>query len=1793
MIKKKSTNDENKIYYEQSKNNYLKKTKNIKRKYSNINLDIVNTFNYLNNNNITSNTENANIRNDVEILKNENINNKIVMNSNTNSDLYIPEKDNWVQCDLCEKWRKLPSNTDMNKLPKIWYCNLNNDTKYNSCDIEEEIVNYNYDLGKHVSSNSMVNLVNEYESLNQFCNSPNNTANKNDINITENLKTKNEEFFNFTNPQSDSNVLPTNTCMEEDPKQKSTHHNKNYFNVNKKCSYIKSDGYFDISVANANFFSNEENINNFSAVNKLSSHFDSGGGAGGNEECSDKCNVKFNDVEIVNAQKKTKNMNEKKSRCLPKKTPKKEELKNNTSVGSFNYNADHHLFNKFNNNNSKNILYKNCKVLKKAINSKKNVKDEKDEQRTLFYKENTNSFFMNLFFKNKKKRKNERKNIFKRSNSDGGGIYEKKRKKELNTWRLCMSDNDMYVTCNNIKKYKNYKKNVNSFCSPFYSNMHFIVNSILKKKIYKPLNERKSGKYGKNDKNGKNGLYDKKEEKKNIKYLEKEANFALFNERKKSSEDIDINNSSCNISKERKIEKKKKKKNPGKKEIVLQMTNEVDDIGTMNFNKTTINESIAPYFPNGHMYGYKYEENLEGINNNSNTINSVTDLNLSSFNVCKDDQIRNGLLQNNLTMSGKYFDPKITPDYSENYVDNNNSFVQNKKHHIENSHHINGISYSHNNGAIDKSNMDSPVKDINSNKAGTNGTSNNVVNWVQCENCKKWRKIDSHINISVLPDNWYCSLNFWSKYNNCEMEEEMYVEEIINAEFSQNMQKFENMTKGEETFSAICPIQKSKKFEKYKMKEILKSFAKNNTDHYMSNIKSKVNKKNKIQHKNGNNNRDTSKVHEKKIFCPNRLGKKSSKVNNLNTGNFIDNNSFNIRGRIYSESVLYENPSFCPKENNEFNDLSMAAVLNSPLRNNYSYPINYDDINYIFYSNGHVEENCSINSDIMNYQRKKKKTNKKENLLNNLSVSTSVSHERNVRSYSLHASKNSFSRNIFKNKCLKENDNGVNGKCDINKDVNYGNDKDVNYDISDSNNNGYDVNEGENKRTTNMLDESSKYWNVLRNSKLNYYLNPSNIHKMFSSLPKYNYNKVDNEMNEDILCNIGLKRKILEDEHSQCASLCSYHNKVKRSSSYDFCSSKTISLDSVDERSYVSDSYLQIRKYKRKLIIQNSHYTYKSSKLAHFPPYDLKDTQNGSLQFIHGNNNVNSDMCSTVCGNVHTNDRGNVHANICCNVEENQNNTPGELYQKNKHHNPNGINGEGQHHHIECLYLQRCERHNNDLLKNKYDCVNYARKFNTSMAKYKDRINNDDGSDDDRKLYNMCFNTMKDDNSKGGATTVVNEDGIEDTLCNNIDKFAVGSNCVNDRGDSYYGTDNRSDDDIDGRVIGKKKYIKSNIICKNNNTPFDENEIGYKYNRDDIDRILERGKNKKRSDAYNSFNTEDIDNKIVSYYLGCSSNNRKKGAMVDFASPNSDLSGNYHHHHSYMFNENIKNTSQNDANFRCYNNYREKQLNDENPFFSKKCFEGEMNILNKPINRPDIHSQDNNIHTLIENYYLNNNKSVKKIQKSKSLNTIDEKYRNFLFLMNDNMIRVSPRSASHKDTKSKEDFFNMSLDENYNDHIVSDMDYIRSMRNIGDDVITQEGIRNYLKLKNEEIDDFSKKGFAKLALDDYIKINEYRKSGGIDSSYTYNNNYQKNINNHKNGRSISNNANSMIYRKNYFNNLSYSYSLDKLMTGLPLSEVNERSRSSFCSSVANTNGGSLANDSNNNDSNNNCNSNNN
>ncbi|XP_077393508.1 MORC family CW-type zinc finger protein 3a [Festucalex cinctus] len=45
---------------------------------------------------------------------------------------------NWVMCEHCRKWRKLPDGIDCSRLPDSWLCHMNPDPQFRNCEVEEE-----------------------------------------------------------------------------------------------------------------------------------------------------------------------------------------------------------------------------------------------------------------------------------------------------------------------------------------------------------------------------------------------------------------------------------------------------------------------------------------------------------------------------------------------------------------------------------------------------------------------------------------------------------------------------------------------------------------------------------------------------------------------------------------------------------------------------------------------------------------------------------------------------------------------------------------------------------------------------------------------------------------------------------------------------------------------------------------------------------------------------------------------------------------------------------------------------------------------------------------------------------------------------------------------------------------------------------------------------------------------------------------------------------------------------------------------------------------------------------------------------------------------------------------------------------------------------------------------------------------------------------------------------------------------------------------------------------------------
>eukprot|EP01038_Epipyxis_sp_PR26KG_P006089 gene6089-8391_t len=79
-----------------------------------------------------------------------------------------------------------------------------------------------------------------------------------------------------------------------------------------------------------------------------------------------------------------------------------------------------------------------------------------------------------------------------------------------------------------------------------------------------------------------------------------------------------------------------------------------------------------------------------------------------------------------------------------------------------------------------------------------------VVQWVQCErkNCKKWRKIPASVDLSQLPEKWFCEMNRWdSDFASCDVPEQSDSEDDKNANSDTRSQLILANSKGPGTLS--------------------------------------------------------------------------------------------------------------------------------------------------------------------------------------------------------------------------------------------------------------------------------------------------------------------------------------------------------------------------------------------------------------------------------------------------------------------------------------------------------------------------------------------------------------------------------------------------------------------------------------------------------------------------------------------------------------------------------------------------------------------------------------------------------------------------------------------------------------------------------------------------------------------------------------------------------------------------------------------------------------------------------
>ncbi|CXI12656.1 zinc finger protein, putative [Plasmodium berghei] len=631
-------------------------------------------------------------------------------------DLSIQENDNWVQCDKCEKWRKLPSNTDISKLTNTWYCSLNGDTRYNSCEIEEENVissQYNLNNNNISTNNNPTNLSDE--------------SYKNVDSLKDGTKFESEFYNNKTQVHMNNNKIYVSNNNEINNYQHNAETRKQINNIHNEESISQNSNNLNIYINQRNnIFFNHNYENNILSNNIISSNYNN----------KNKYDIKKN-KEDKKKQKNKYNTN--------KKEYENETILNNIPLDFGNYSG-------------KGVIKSPSKIIKKINHKKKQINSEQnnvfssfiysyDEK---FYNHNNNYTINMLYSKYSKKNINK----FNRSNSDGDIYRHFKSRISFNTQYYSDTNSDCHFRDNIRMHKKNYNNNNNS---SFYSSMHSIVNNILKKK---QKTRKQSNDKNKNEKYLITSL--------NSSNLQKNSNNVLKenkNHKKKSNK--------YNISDEEEFDDTKIKKNKKIKEIV-HIKNEIDL--NESYDKNSIDNKDVSIFQN---ICKDETGNIIGENNSKETNKYIHNMN----------KIKNYISKKNETNSEKKknHDIKINqPNFNQNKT---NKSDKNINIAIYNETNLNSNSYNSENVLINKNHMGDDNKNY---LEKNNNPLNNVVNWVQCENCKKWRKVDAHVNVTKLPDEWYCSLNFWNKYNNCDAEEEIYIEDNLTHKNINNLEKNQN-----------------------------------------------------------------------------------------------------------------------------------------------------------------------------------------------------------------------------------------------------------------------------------------------------------------------------------------------------------------------------------------------------------------------------------------------------------------------------------------------------------------------------------------------------------------------------------------------------------------------------------------------------------------------------------------------------------------------------------------------------------------------------------------------------------------------------------------------------------------------------------------------------------------------------------------------------------------------------------------------------------------------------------------
>uniref|UniRef100_A0A8D0AA24 MORC family CW-type zinc finger 3a n=1 Tax=Sander lucioperca TaxID=283035 RepID=A0A8D0AA24_SANLU len=142
---------------------------------------------------------------------------------------------NWVQCDDCLRWRKLPDGIDSSKLPDKWFCRMNPDPQFRSCQAEQEP-----NQGKQTLQNGVTHHLDSEEDAGPSCSKRDAPLPYPSVTEVQEQQDQLIDLMQATAQERDSfkEQVHTLTCQLQDMQRQLQELSK--INVKKECSHQAS-----------------------------------------------------------------------------------------------------------------------------------------------------------------------------------------------------------------------------------------------------------------------------------------------------------------------------------------------------------------------------------------------------------------------------------------------------------------------------------------------------------------------------------------------------------------------------------------------------------------------------------------------------------------------------------------------------------------------------------------------------------------------------------------------------------------------------------------------------------------------------------------------------------------------------------------------------------------------------------------------------------------------------------------------------------------------------------------------------------------------------------------------------------------------------------------------------------------------------------------------------------------------------------------------------------------------------------------------------------------------------------------------------------------------------------------------------------------------------------------------------------------------------------------------------------------------------------------------------------------